>query len=232
MGVSEEAVVRRFYEEMNTGRKLEIAGELFTDDHVLHDPQVPGGTGPQAMAEVISVYQQGADGVWTIEEIFSAGDRVVVRWTGTGTHVGEINGVPATGNPDPRRWDHHPPHERREDRRNLAGLGHPEPPAADRGDPGRLTCATTLHRLRATLPRRRRYFSSISWIFEPVGAAEFDGVLGGVEELIMPGQPAISPHTWFRIGPRPAAIPSEGPRRGCRSCHRTCWSCGRVRGSA
>jgi hypothetical protein len=58
MGVSEEAVVRRFYEEMNTGRKLEIAGELFTDDHVLHDPQVPGGTGPQAMAEVISVYQQ------------------------------------------------------------------------------------------------------------------------------------------------------------------------------
>jgi len=99
MGVSEEAVVRRFYEEMNTGRKLEIAGELFTDDHVFHDPQVPGGTGPQAMAEVISVYQQGADGVWTIEEIFSAGDRVVVRWTGTGTHVGEINGVPATDNP-------------------------------------------------------------------------------------------------------------------------------------
>ena len=99
MGVSEEAVVRRFYEEMNTGRKLEIAGELFTDEHVVHDPQVPGGTGPQAMAEVISVYQQGADGVWTIEEIFSAGDRVVVRWTGTGTHVGEINGVPATGNP-------------------------------------------------------------------------------------------------------------------------------------
>ena len=98
MGASEEAVVRRFYEEMNTGRKLEIAGELFTDDHVLHDPQVPGGTGPQAMAEVIAVYQQGADGVWTIEEIFSAGDRVVVRWTGTGTHLGEINGVPATGN--------------------------------------------------------------------------------------------------------------------------------------
>ena len=36
--------------------------------------------------------------MWTIEEIFSAGDRVVVRWTGTGTHLGELNGVPATGN--------------------------------------------------------------------------------------------------------------------------------------
>jgi predicted ester cyclase len=27
------------------------------------------------------------------------GDRVVVRWTGTGTQVGEINGVPATASP-------------------------------------------------------------------------------------------------------------------------------------
>jgi steroid delta-isomerase-like uncharacterized protein len=99
MGASEEAVVRRFYEEMNTGRKLEIAGELFTDDHVFHDPQVPTGPGPQGVVEAVSTYQQGADGVWTIEEMFSAGDRVAVRWTGSGTHVGEINGIPATGKP-------------------------------------------------------------------------------------------------------------------------------------
>jgi steroid delta-isomerase-like uncharacterized protein len=97
MGVSEESVVRRFYEEMNTGRKPEIAGELFTDDHVLHDPQVPAGTGPQAMAEAMAAYQEGGEGVWTIRDMFSAGDRVAVRWTGTGTHVGDINGIPATG---------------------------------------------------------------------------------------------------------------------------------------
>jgi hypothetical protein len=29
--------------------------------------------------------------------MFSADDRVVVRWTGTGTHVGEVNGIPPTG---------------------------------------------------------------------------------------------------------------------------------------
>nr|EJI96948.1 snoaL-like polyketide cyclase family protein [Rhodococcus sp. JVH1] len=50
------------------------------------------------MAAAISVYQNGVDGHWTIEEMFSAGDRVVVRWTGTGTHVGEVNGIPPTGN--------------------------------------------------------------------------------------------------------------------------------------
>ena len=98
MGSAEEAVVRRFYEEMNNDRKNEIAEELFSSDHEMHDPQVPGGPGPAGMAAAISAYQNGVDGHWTIEEMFSAGDRVVVRWTGTGTHVGEVNGIPPTGN--------------------------------------------------------------------------------------------------------------------------------------
>lgn len=98
MGASEEALVRRFYEEMCNGRKNELAVELFSDDHVMHDPQVPTGPGPQGMVDAMKPYQDGAEGRWGIEEIFSAGERVVVRWTGTGTHVAEINGIPATGN--------------------------------------------------------------------------------------------------------------------------------------
>ena len=97
MSAADEAVVRRFYEQMCNERKNEIAGEVFAPGHRLHDPQVPGGSGPQAMAEVISAYQQGVDGHWEIEEIFSAGDRVIARWTGSGTHVGDMNGIPPTG---------------------------------------------------------------------------------------------------------------------------------------
>jgi steroid delta-isomerase-like uncharacterized protein len=97
MSAADEAVVRRFYEQMNNERKNELAPELFTPDHVMHDPQVPAGKGPQGMTDVVSVYQQGVDGHWGIEEIFSTADRVVVRWTGSGTHVGEVNGVPPTG---------------------------------------------------------------------------------------------------------------------------------------
>ena len=33
MSAENEAVVRRFYEEMNNGRHNELAGELFTVDH-------------------------------------------------------------------------------------------------------------------------------------------------------------------------------------------------------
>ncbi|TQC45147.1 ester cyclase [Rhodococcus sp. WS4] len=98
MSESDEAVVRRFYEEMNNDRKNDIAVELFSSDHEMHDPQVPGGSGPQGMVDAISVYQNGVNGHWNIEEIFSSGDRVVVRWTGTGKHVGEVNGIPPTGN--------------------------------------------------------------------------------------------------------------------------------------
>jgi steroid delta-isomerase-like uncharacterized protein len=97
MGVSDEAVVRRFYEEMNNGRKNELAEELFTADHVMHDPQVPAERGPRGVAEVVRPYQEAVNGHWSIEDIFSADDKVVVRWVGTGTHVGEINGIPPTG---------------------------------------------------------------------------------------------------------------------------------------
>src|ERR671933_583842 len=97
MSATDETVVRRFYEDMNNGRKLELAPELFTDDHVMHDPQVPTAVGPQGMADTVKVYQDGVEGHWGIEEIFSAGDRVVVRWTGSGTHIGEVNGIPPTG---------------------------------------------------------------------------------------------------------------------------------------
>lgn len=99
MSASDEAVVRRFYEEMNNDRKNELASELFTDDHRMHDPQVPTADGPQGMVGTVSVYQEAVEGHWDIQEMFSAGDRVVVRWVGSGRHVGELNGIPATGKP-------------------------------------------------------------------------------------------------------------------------------------
>jgi steroid delta-isomerase-like uncharacterized protein len=97
VSTADEEVVRGFYEEMNTGRRLDLAPELFAADHKFHDPQVPAADGPQGVVDAVTVYQTSLEGHWKIEDIFSGGDRVVVRWTGSGTHVGEINGIPATG---------------------------------------------------------------------------------------------------------------------------------------
>jgi steroid delta-isomerase-like uncharacterized protein len=93
-----EALVRRYFEEFCNGRRRELADELMTEDHVYHDPQIPGVVGPQAMAETLAVYQEGVDGHWGVEEILAAGeDRVVARWTGTGTQNAEVMGIPPTG---------------------------------------------------------------------------------------------------------------------------------------
>lgn len=91
------AVARRFFEEFATGRKAEIAPEIMTEDHVYHDPQVPGGNGRQAMVDIIGLYQTAVEGHWQIEQMVAQGDFVAVRWTGSGRQTGEVMGIPPTG---------------------------------------------------------------------------------------------------------------------------------------
>jgi steroid delta-isomerase-like uncharacterized protein len=97
MPAPEEALARRFFEEMCNGRRLDIAGEILAQDHRYHDPNSPPAVGPEAMAEVVAIYQNGVEGHWEIHDILSSGNRVAVRWTGTGTHSGDVMGIPATG---------------------------------------------------------------------------------------------------------------------------------------
>ena len=93
-----KALARRFFDEVCNGRRLELAEELLTPDHVYHDPQIPDVVGPRAMAQAVAVYQTGLNGHWTVEELAAAeGERVVARWTGTGTHEAELMGIPPTG---------------------------------------------------------------------------------------------------------------------------------------
>ena len=60
------------------------------------------------LTPTVSVYQNGVDGHWTIDEISSTADRVTGRWRGSGTHAGEINGTPPMNRPlivdAPDRW--------------------------------------------------------------------------------------------------------------------------------
>ena len=93
------ALVRRFFDEVCNGRKLALADEMYTADHAYHDPSTPTGPGPKGIQDVIGTYQRAfGDAHWTIHEVTAAGDdRVIVRWTGSGTHSGELMGIPPTG---------------------------------------------------------------------------------------------------------------------------------------
>jgi steroid delta-isomerase-like uncharacterized protein len=83
---------------MCNGRRLDLAETLFAANCPFHDPQIPGIAGPRAIAETVKTYQTGVEGHWAIEDIFASGDdRVTVRWTGSGTHNGDVMGIPPTG---------------------------------------------------------------------------------------------------------------------------------------
>ena len=94
-----KAVVRRFIEEVFGGGNLELIDELFAPHYVLHDPAVPGEVrGPEGIKQYVGMYR-GAypDTRFTIEDQIAEGDEVVTRWTGRGTHQGELMGIPPTG---------------------------------------------------------------------------------------------------------------------------------------
>src|SRR5579862_4030239 len=94
---SGKELAQRFFEEMCNQRRLDVASEILTADHLYHDPNVPSQPGPQGMAEVVKVYQDGVEGHWDVQEIVEAGDRVTVRWVGEGTHSGDVMGLSPTG---------------------------------------------------------------------------------------------------------------------------------------
>jgi predicted ester cyclase len=99
MSAENEALVRRFFEEFCNRRRAEVADEIVAGDYVSHGPQAPPARGPDGVRARVGLYQDAVDGHWAVEEIFAAGDRVVARWTGTGTHQGELMGIEPTGRP-------------------------------------------------------------------------------------------------------------------------------------
>jgi steroid delta-isomerase-like uncharacterized protein len=94
-----EALVRRFFEEFCNGRDSAVADEIVAADYVSHGPQAPPADGPEGVKARVGLYQESVAGHWDVEEMLSSGDRVVARWTGTGTHEGELMGFAATGRP-------------------------------------------------------------------------------------------------------------------------------------
>jgi steroid delta-isomerase-like uncharacterized protein len=95
-----KALARRNFEEVWNQGKLAVIDELVARDATFHDPNVPGGkfTGPEGLRQVVEIYKKAFPDVqFTINDQVAEGDKVVSRWTATGTHKGELMGIPPTG---------------------------------------------------------------------------------------------------------------------------------------
>jgi steroid delta-isomerase-like uncharacterized protein len=95
-----KTVSRRFFEEVFSKGKLNLLDELITTDHVNNGPGNPPElpTGIEGTKQLVTLYRNAfPDLRFTVDEQIAEGDKVVTRWTGQGTHKGELLGIPATG---------------------------------------------------------------------------------------------------------------------------------------
>lgn len=90
-------IARRIYEEVLNKRDLELLDELVAPDYEEHDPLPGQGTGLDGIKTRLRMLIEAFDPTFTIEDMIAEGDKVVVRWTNSGTNVGDFLGMPATG---------------------------------------------------------------------------------------------------------------------------------------
>jgi steroid delta-isomerase-like uncharacterized protein len=94
-----KAVSRRVAQEIFNGGNLDLADELYAPDYVLHDPSLPEDLhGPEGIKQYAAM-SLGAfpDARVAVVDQVAEGDKVVSRWTATGTHTGDLMGMSPTG---------------------------------------------------------------------------------------------------------------------------------------
>ena len=92
-----KAIVRRIIEDFNKG-ELDSVVELSAPDFVYHG--APPGVPPtrEGWKQLLAMFRAGFPDIhFDIEHLIAEGDLAMVRFTGHGTHQGEIMGIPATG---------------------------------------------------------------------------------------------------------------------------------------
>ena len=93
-----KAIERRVFEEIWNEGSFDIANEIFAPDAVLHGLTADNLNGPEAFKQVVASYRAALPDIhWTVEAQSAEADMVVTRLTGTGTHQGELMGIPPTG---------------------------------------------------------------------------------------------------------------------------------------
>lgn len=94
-----KALSRRSIEEIWNNKRMEAIDELIASDCNFHDPLLPTPVrGIAAYKQFVQSYLHAfPDLHFTIEDQAADGDSVIIRWTATATHRGDLAGIPATG---------------------------------------------------------------------------------------------------------------------------------------
>lgn len=92
-------VAKSFFEEVYSKGNVNYCDEVLAKNIRLIDPSAPDFRGGvQGFKDRESAYHKAFPGkVAKIDEIYESGDNVIVKWTVSGKHKGDLPSIPATG---------------------------------------------------------------------------------------------------------------------------------------
>lgn len=92
------AVLQRFIDEVINQGRYDVCDEIVAEDFVELDPLPGQQQGREGLKEVIAMMRTAFPDIhWVADESIVSGEKVVTRFTWTGTHRGPFLGIPATG---------------------------------------------------------------------------------------------------------------------------------------
>ena len=96
---SNEALVRRVFDDVVNARDLPAADEICTPDAVITVPGMRLSRGPEGLREFARSLHDGFDDIHVvIDDLIATEDGVAARWhTDRQTHTGVYRGIPPTG---------------------------------------------------------------------------------------------------------------------------------------
>jgi steroid delta-isomerase-like uncharacterized protein len=100
MHTDNAAIVQRFIDEVINHGRCEVCDEIVAEDFLELDPLPGQREGREGLKEIIAMMRSAFPDIhWVTNESISSGEKVVTRFTWTGTHRGDFLGIPATGRP-------------------------------------------------------------------------------------------------------------------------------------
>ena len=99
MSTEENKVLsRRIFEEAASQGNFAVIDEAIAPTFVYRASALPDTQGPAGLKEFFTGHRRAFTDIhYTIEEEVAEGEKVVVHWTITGTHQGELRDIPPTG---------------------------------------------------------------------------------------------------------------------------------------
>lgn len=92
-----KTVIRAFVEDVINQGRLERANDLVAEDFIELDPLPGQQQGKEGLKDVIAAMRAAFPDIhWVLEEMIAEDDKVVSRFTWTGTHRGSFLGIPST----------------------------------------------------------------------------------------------------------------------------------------